>query len=154
MVSNGSAVLRTIAVRCKEVGDRGNMLALRAGIRESAGPLTAAARNAARANLPKRGGLNEHVANGPIRVSTLAGLRSARVRIKALQTDTSQTDKGYVRHPVFPRGSGVLRSTWSWVQEPTPQAAGWWTDTMISKSPVVTAAINARLSRLAAYLEV
>lgn len=146
MVSNGSAVLRTIAVRCREVGARGNMNALRAGIRGTAGPLINEYRARARADLPHTGGLNLHVADGPIRVSTTTGLRSSQVRIKAGQTDTSQLDNGFVRKPVF--------NTGKWVRQSVPQAAGSWTDTMKSGSPAVTAAINVELLKLARYLEV
>src|SRR5947208_982365 len=101
MAGEASAQLRAIAVALRETGDRGNLNAMRRGIRASAAPLVAEVRNSARAKLPKSGGLNEFEAAQRITVSTTSGARSAGVRIKGRASQ--DTDTGTWRHPTFGR---------------------------------------------------
>src|SRR5579875_2179823 len=146
MAVDASAQLRAIAVRLREAGDRGNLNALRKSIRASAAPLVSAVKQAASEKLPHGGGLNEQVASQRVGVSIRTGARTAGVRLTTTAPDTSQTDQGFVRHPVF--GNRKV-----WVRESIPQAAGWWSQTLADKSPAVTPLIVAELERVAASIQ-
>lgn len=146
MAADASAQLRAIAVRLREAGDRANLNALRKSIRTSAAPLTAAVKDAARAQLPKGGGLNEQVANQRVSVSIRTGARTAGVRMTMSAPDTGQTDQGYVRHPVYGNRN-------NWVQQSIPDAAGWWSQTLADRAPAVQPLIVAELARVAAWIE-
>lgn len=143
---DASAQLREIAVRLREAGDRGNLNALRKSIRTSAAPLVSAVKEAAVEKLPHGGGLNEQVASQRVGVSIRTGARTAGVRLTTTAPDTSQTDQGFVRHPVFGNRK-------RWVREEIPQAAGWWSQTLTDKAPAVTPLIVAELERVAAYVQ-
>jgi hypothetical protein len=104
-------------------------------IRVAAQPLVPALRDAAREKLPSAGGLNEQVAGQRITVSVRLGPKTAGVRLVTTAPDTSQTDKGFVRHP-SPRNN---RKKWRVTK--LPRARGWWTDTLVRKSPSVTPAV-------------
>lgn len=120
------------------------MRKVRADLRVQAAPLKAAVRESALAKLPKRGGLNEQVANQRVTVSTLAGVRTAGVRLRTTAPDTAMTDSGFVRHPTFgKRGKG------EWETQSIPEAAGWWSDTLASKGPEITTAMRATLEAVA-----
>lgn len=144
MPANASAQLRQIAVALKETGDRGNMNALRRGIRAEAAPLVGAVREAALAKLPRSGGLAQYEASQKIRVAVLAGARTTGVRI--IGKASQQTDTGSVRHPVFGK--------W-YPNQPAqriPEAAGWWTETLRRRSPAATVLIKAELDKIAAKI--
>lgn len=146
MAVDASAQLRAIAVRLREAGDTGNLNALRKSIRTSAAPLVSAVKEAAVEKLPHGGGLNEQVASQRVGVSIRTGARTAGVRLTTTAPDTSQTDQGFVRHPVWGNRK-------RWVQQSIPEAAGWWSQTLADKSPAVTPLIVAELERVAAYVQ-
>ena len=139
MPENASARLAGIATRLRVVGDKGVTKEFRAALRGVAKPLVADVQAAARAQLPKSGGLNEHVARQKVTVSVPLTPRTAAVRLRQPYFDAKQTDSGYVRHPVFaqPNRSRV------WVGQDIPQAAGWWTKTLQAAGPKVTAELIA-----------
>lgn len=93
---------------------------------------------AARAQLPKSGGLNEWVAGEPINVRSTLSLRSAGVRMAQPYPGARYTNSGFVRHPVFADGTKT-RKEWTWVNQPIPQSAGWWSDTLTAIGPAMTA---------------
>lgn len=148
MASNGSAELRAIAAKCREVGSGELMNRTRATLRAEGAPLKAALRQSALDRLPKAGGLNEQVAGQRITISALAGLRTAGVRLSTTAPDTAQTNDGFVRHPTFGR-----RGQGEWRTQAIPQAAGWWDDPCEAVGPPVAAAMLATLGRVAAEIE-
>lgn len=117
-------------------------------IREAAKPLIAASRREARARLPKRGGLNELVAKTPQRVQIRTGPKTAGVRIVVGQSNSGAraTNRGMVRHPVFPDKS-TPRESWTWVTQPVPK--GWFDDTMADQAPKIRWQIIALMNRIA-----
>jgi hypothetical protein len=78
MPGNASLELRAIAARLRAAGDKGNLNALRKGLRAGAGPLIPAVRQAAIAKLPKTGGLNQQVAGQQVRRCRFACRRAPR----------------------------------------------------------------------------
>jgi len=58
-----------------------------------------------------------------------------------------QTNKGYVRHPVF----GVWREGVE--SQQIPDAAGWWTDTMRKGSEAVTPLILAEMNHVGRFIQ-
>lgn len=147
MPTSASERLHAIALRLRTEGQRGLQREMNAAFRASTRPLIASVRAAARERLPKAGGLNEQQASQAIRVSVLTGSRSAGVRIRTRTRGSMQTDKGYVRHPVF----GTWRPGVS--SQQIPGAAGWWTDTLRQLSPAITPAILAEMNRVARIIQ-
>lgn len=137
-----SARLRAVSVRLKAAGDRGNRLALLRGLKSGAAPLVPLVGDAARAQLPKRGGLNERVAGEKVKVSVRLGARTAGVRLTTTAPDTKLTNSGFVEHPVFGRWITGLPL------QAIPKAAGWWTTTLQRHSPEVTPDLLAELKRI------
>ena len=101
VVGSGSAQLAALAVRLKTAGDKGLRVELLRGLKEGAKPLIESVAKAAEAQLPKKGGLNLQVAGQKVTASVRTGARTAGVRMTTTAPDTLQTDKGFVRHPVF-----------------------------------------------------
>lgn len=129
--AEASAQLREVALKLKSAGAGGLRLQLLRGLKAGAAPLIPAVKDAARAQLPKSGGLNEHVANQKVTVSVRTGATTAGVRLTTKDLDTRDTDSGMVRHPVFGHRD-------RWVDQSVPQATGWWSVTLAEKSPDVT----------------
>lgn len=119
--------LQIVARRLKEAGDRGLKAEARKGLRAAAKPVVNAAKEAARTELPHRGGLNEWVADSLYGVRTLLG-PNPRVRIVGQKKghDLADVDKGRIRHPVFGH-----RDRWV-VQSITPHVL---TDAMAREAP-------------------
>lgn len=129
---SGSAELRALAVRLKATGEQRLWVETAAALRAGAQPLVADVKQAAERQLPKRGGLNERVANEKVTVSVRTGARTAGVRLVTRAPATKQTDQGFVRHPTFGR-----RGKGQWKTEQIPQAAGWWSKTLAKGAPKV-----------------
>lgn len=130
--------LAETAAALRELGDRGMTRRFRAGVRLAAKPLVAEVRQAARDQLPKSGGLNEHVASQRITTSTLLSARTAAIRLRMPFIDAQESDSGYIRHPVF-ASPDKTRKEWTWVRQDIPNAAGWWSKTLQHAGPRVTA---------------
>lgn len=95
--------LREVAVRLK-AADVELWKATRRNLIVAVTPARPAIRSSARANLPRRGGLNEWVAKSSITTSVLTGPRTAGVRLRVRKGghDLYDLDKGgVVRHPVY-----------------------------------------------------
>lgn len=146
MPSNGSAQLHAISAALKARGEMGVKREMTAALRAGAQPLIPAVKQAAREKLPKAGGLNEQVAGQRVRVSVRGGARTAGVRLVTTAPDTKQTDSGFVRHPVFGHKDRA------WITQQIPQAAGWWTDTLVRESPTVTPVLLAAMEAVAAKI--
>ncbi|GAC1374668.1 MAG: hypothetical protein NVSMB4_02370 [Acidimicrobiales bacterium] len=127
-VVSGSKQLAELAARLKIAGDRDLRLQLLRGMRAAAEPLVPKVKAAALAQLPKRGGLNAHVAGQKVSVSVRTSARTAGVRLTTSAPDTQQADDGYVRHPVFGNRA-------HWVVQQIPGAAGWWSATLEREAP-------------------
>jgi hypothetical protein len=95
MALNGSAELAAVAARLKLAGDAALRLQLLRGLRNGAKPLIPRVQDAARAQLPRAGGLNEQVASQRVSVQIRTGARTAGVRLVTRAPDTAQSDQGY-----------------------------------------------------------
>lgn len=133
MPGNGSRQLAELAVKLKAAADGGLRLQLLRGLRNGAKPLIPAVQAAARAQLPKGGGLNEQVAGQRVSVRNSLSSRTAGVRLTTTAPDTKWTDQGYVRHPTFGR-----RGPNDWKDQSIPAATGWWSKTLEREAPRVT----------------
>jgi hypothetical protein len=142
-VADASKQLQEIGARLKAAGARDIKLEMTRGLRAGAAPLVPLVRQAAIAQLPKSGGLNQQVAGQRVTVSVTTG-RAAAVRLKTTAPDTKQTDSGYVRHPTFGR-----RGPGQWKTQQIPAAVGWWSKTLEDATPAVRPALEAVLKVIA-----
>ncbi len=147
--------LALLAIRLKAAGDGGLRRELLAGLRGAVRPIIPELQAAARADLPKGGGLNEWVAASKFTVRNRLSPFTAGVQIvNQSKTGTSRrggggsvqfgSDRGVVRHPVF----GHKDRRWS----ETKVHGGWFTDTVEQHLPQVTAEVTAVLAKVAADL--
>lgn len=96
----------------------------------SARPLIPKVRDAARANLPKKGKLNERFAKKPYRAQTRTGEKTAGVRITGNKLDPRVDREGRVYHPVFGRKGAAANGGVNAVVQPVPGAKGYFSDTL------------------------
>jgi hypothetical protein len=149
--------LRMLSLRLKEAGAVKVRLEMMAGLRAAAKPLIPAARANAASMLPKKGGLAKRVSEARMGTSVRTSGRMAGVRVRAFENDNAShdvraTNAGFVRHPVFPDTS-KSRDQWNWVHQDIPNAKGWWTEAMKSKTPEARAAMRAVLANVARNLD-
>jgi len=147
VAGTGSAQLAALAVRLKVAGDKTLRRELLRGLKSGADPLVKAVAEAARNQLPKHGGLNEQVAGQKVKVQVRTGARTAGVRMTTDAPDTSQTDTGFVRHPVYGNRQ-------KWVTQQIPAAKGWWSRTLANGAPDVQPELTAAMERVAAQIQV
>lgn len=145
-MANGSIELAALAARLKVAGAGGLRVQLLRGLKSGAAPLIGEVQAAARAQLPKSGGLNEQVAGQKVKVSVRTGARTAGVRLTTTAPDTAQTDAGFVRHPVFGNRS-------KFVTQSIPAAEGWWSKTLAARSPDVTVALLAAMEAVSVEIQ-
>ena len=131
VAGSGSAQLAALAVRLKAAGDKTLRRELLRGLKSGADPLVKKVAEAARSQLPHGGGLNEQVAGQKVKVQVRTGARTAGVRLTTTAPDTSQTDAGFVRHPVYGNRK-------KWVVQQIPAAKGWWSQTLADGGSDVT----------------
>jgi hypothetical protein len=147
--------LALLAIRLKAAGDGGLRRELLAGLRAGVRPVIPALQAAARADLPKGGGLNEWVAASKFSVRNRLSPFTAGVQIvNQSKTGTSRrggsgsvqfgSDRGVVRHPVF----GHKDRRWT----ETKVRGGWFTDTVEQHLPQITAEVTAVLTGVAERL--
>jgi hypothetical protein len=126
---------------------------LLAGIRVGTKPMVDAARQAARDELPKHGGLNEYVASSLIGTYTRTTGPQVGIRIGVRKGAGSHkawgANKGLIRHPVFARGD-LTRDRWRWVDQKVP--AGWFDDTLRKATPASVEAVTKTCELIAAEL--
>lgn len=113
-------------------------------MRVGAQPLVPAVHDAARAELPKSGGLNELVAGQKITVSVRTGANTAGVRLITKASAARQAEEGAVWHPVWGH-----RDRW----KPTDVRPGYWSNTLTERSPEVTPALIAVMARVAGEIQ-
>jgi hypothetical protein len=134
----GANQLRALARDLKEAGGpaRGLRRELLAAMRLAGKPLVDAAKESARAHLPRKGGLNTWVADGSkIAVrNRVAATNTVGMRIVATKGnhDLEDMDTGSIRHPVFGH-----RTTW--VSQDVYQ--GWFTKPLNAALPMVQAEV-------------
>jgi hypothetical protein len=118
-----------LSKRLKAVGETGLRKELHKAMGSAARPLIPKVQEAARRNLPKRGGLNERIARKPYRAQTRTGMQTAGVRITGSKVDPRINNEGRVYHPVFGRTPGEI--------QPVPQAKGYFDETLAAEGPKV-----------------
>lgn len=126
-----AAEFRAAALDLREA-NRTMYLTARRQIRAIATPAVAAVRQSALSTLPKRGGLNQWVADAVIKTSILTGPRSAGVSIRARKTghDLPKINAGTARHPLY-------GNTSYWYE--TPVQPGFFTRPLDEMAPVAEA---------------
>ena len=136
---DASARLRRIAAELKTAGETGIRRELNKAIRASAQPLKTSVQNAALAQLPRSGGLAKREADN-VKIQILTSARNSGIRMRNTRIGASQTEKGYVRHPVF--------GTWrpGVPSQQIPRAEGWWSYTLAKEAPVVARALTATIT--------
>ena len=141
----GANELAALSAKVKEIGDKGLNRELLRDVRKAAKPLVAEAKNAARENLPKAGGLNEVIAASKFGIRTRTSGRNPGVRIIGVSTHQIEgMDHGRVRHPVWARGP---RTDWHWATQQIPP--GWFSKRMQEKVPEVRAELVRSLDEFA-----
>jgi len=146
VAGSGSAQLAALAVSLKATGDKTLRRELLRGLKSGADPLVKKVAEAARSQLPHGGGLNEQVAGQKVKVQVRTGARTAGVRMTTTAPDTSQTDSGFVRHPVF----GDRKK---WVVQQIPAAKGWWSQTLADGASDVQPELTAAMERVALEIQ-
>lgn len=138
----GADQLERLGARLKDLGDKELRRELFSGITRATKPLKLAAKQSARAKLPKRGGLNELVASqAKLSTRTRVTGKTVGVRLVAAlgKTNLRLMDRGELRHPVYGN-----RAAWV-VQEVEP---GWFSDPMHAGEPLVRREVLSALDDL------
>jgi hypothetical protein len=138
---DGANKLDAISRQLKETGDKDLRKLLMSGMQRAGKPLKVAAAQAARDNLPRKGGLAEWVASSKFSVATRGG-RDPSVRIVARKVghDLAALDRGRLRHPLF----GNRRHWFN--QQIRP---GWFSDAMTAQAPAVRTEVVRVLDQVA-----
>jgi hypothetical protein len=100
----GADDLERLGRQLKDIGDKELRRDLLRGIQRATRPLKDDIKDSARRNLPRRGGLNEWVANqGKVSTRTSTAGRNVGVRVVADKkgSDLAAINRGRLRHPVF-----------------------------------------------------
>jgi hypothetical protein len=121
----GMEKFEKVAKALKQAGDKELRKELYSALNRATKPMRANAKKAARRQLPQAGGLNKRVAAA--RLSTKGRIVKGDPRVEVVAKGLEQlamTDQGMVRHPAFgDRGR--------WVNQPIPEAEGWFTNAML-----------------------
>lgn len=124
----GAEKFERVAKALRQAGDKELRKELYAGINRATKPLRANARKSAEKNLPKAGGLNKRVARARMSTRRVTG-KNPGVKIVAKGMDQlGLMDRGMVRHPVYGNRK-------KWVNQPIPDAEGWFTQPMEDGKP-------------------
>ena len=127
--TKGANDFLALSKRLKAAGETELRKQLHKGIGNGARPLIPKVREAARKDLPKRGGLNERIAKKPYRVQVRTGAKTAGVRIVGTKVDP-RINQGRVWHPVFgERKPGAVQQV--------PEAKGYFSDTLADNAPQI-----------------
>jgi len=116
---------------------------LEAGLVAGATPIVPKVRVAARANLPRRGGLAAEVAARPMRVE-VSHRRDPAVLLIVEGSEAIATNAGRLRHPVF----GNLDN---WVTQAI--RPGWFSEVMQKEAPKVRPDLERAMRRVADKIE-
>jgi hypothetical protein len=141
----GADKFAKVAKALKQAGDKELRKELYSGINRATKPMRAEAKKSAERKLPHAGGLNKRVARARLSTRRRAG-RNPGVKIVATgMSQLALMDKGRLRHPVWGnRGR--------WVNQPIPEAEGWFTEPMQDGAPVARREIVRSLDQVAKKL--
>jgi hypothetical protein len=126
MAENGADALLALSKRLKAAGRGDLRKEFTKAVQSAAKPLIPKVREAARRDLPKRGGLNERIARKSFRTQVRTGASTAGVRITASGVDP-RIDEGRLFHPVFGRKPGVVQNI----------KPGYFSDTLSEEAPKI-----------------
>lgn len=120
---------------------------LNKSLKDAVKPLIPKVKDAARTQLPQRGGLAKKVASAPIRPQVRTGQTTAGIRLvvgKRRGSAAASTNRGVVRHPVFGRNV--------WVEQHVKP--GWFDETLEREAPkethkAIEDALETMLNRIA-----
>jgi hypothetical protein len=127
----GADAFYRLSKRLKEVGGTGKgslRNEMNTALKKVVKPVVPKVKEAARAKLPKAGGLNERVAKRTPKVVTATGVKTAGIRIQDKTTDP-RINQGRIFHPVFGRRPGVVQRF--------PRAGGYFDKTIERQAPAV-----------------
>lgn len=141
----GADKFAKVAKALKQAGDKELQKELYSALNRATKPMRAEAKKSAEQRLPHAGGLNKRVARARMSTRRKTGKNPG---VKIVATGMSQLammDKGRVRHPVWGnRGR--------WVNQPIPQAEGWFTEPMQEGKPIAQREIIKTLNAVARKL--
>lgn len=124
----GAEKFEKVAKALKTAGDKELRKELYSAINRATKPLRANAKKSAERNLPKAGGLNKRVARARMSARRSTG-RNPGVKIVAKGMEQlALMDQGMVRHPVYGNRK-------RWVNQPIPDAEGWFSKPMEDGKP-------------------
>lgn len=125
----GTDDLARVARALKDAGDKDLRRELLRGINRALKPAKQAVKDAARSQLPQRGGLAAEVAASRISSSTRTSGRSPGVRVTGKKSgrDLRSIDRGRLRHPTFGRAP--------WVNQAVKP--GFFSETLTEQAPRV-----------------
>lgn len=132
----GSEDFAKLSRALKEAGRGELRKELNKALRKAAKPLIAKTRDAARTQLPHRGGLANAVAKAPQRVQIRTGATTAGIRIVA-SGPVRGANAGRIRHPVY--GNRTV-----FVEQDVP--GGWFDETLSHSADEVIPAIEAAMN--------
>jgi len=105
---DGSRKIAAVASALRHLGtDRTIVNEMASEIRKASKPMAKAITDSALEHLPKRGGLNQWVAEAKVRTSIRRGTRTAGIRFVVShtslrgKTDMAAINRGKLRHPVY-----------------------------------------------------
>lgn len=122
----------------KAAGRTGLRKEMNKALREATKPLIVKTREAARKDLPHRGGLANSVAKAPQRVQVRTGARTAGVRIVA-SGPVKGANAGKIRHPVFGDRSRFVEQT---------VPGGWFDETLSASAADVEPALIEAMNQI------
>ncbi len=137
----GADALLGLSRRLRQAGQTELKREMSKALRDAGKPLIAKTREAARQELPQRGGLARHYARVPQRVQVRTGAQTAGVRIVIPRGQRRGITDGRLRHPVFGHQD----------RQVVQQVSGtWWDETLEREAPgVVEREMVPALSRIA-----
>jgi hypothetical protein len=141
----GGVQLTILANRLRVAGAKDLRRELVKGLNRSTKPLRKAAKDSAKARLPRAGGLGRRVARTRMTTRTRLKPTSVSVDIQAKPgavADPLRVDRGRIRHPVWGRGP--------WVLQDVPK--GWFTKPMEEGEPVVQLELSGVMGEVSARL--
>jgi hypothetical protein len=125
--TRGARDFLTVSKHLKAAGETGCASSSTRRSPLAAKPLIPLVREAARRDLPKKGGLNERIAAKPYRVQARTGVNTAGVRIVGSKVDPRINDQGRIAHPVFGHKPNVVQYD--------PAAKGYFDQTLERAAP-------------------
>lgn len=141
----GAEKFAQVAKALKKTADKELQKELYSALNRATKPMRTEAKKSAEQRLPKTGGLNKRVARARMSTRRRAG-RDPGVRIVATGMDQlALMDQGRVRHPVYGNRK-------RWVNQPIPDAKGWFTDPMEEGKPTAQREIVKTLDQIARKL--